>query len=195
MTSRLAFLALVLMVSAAAVPAAAWPGEAGEWDAELKFRYGWPKAQDGGVELFDGAYGGEVAVTRRMAERWTLGVGYNLVKLDATGAFRGDYFVENGEVENGGYRQQTLFVMARYDVQESVLNPFLAAGVGTAKIHHTQGGGGFSGWGTDLIARGGMAYRLSEKLGIVGELTYDVLMGEETDVKTLAVQAGVTYGF
>ena len=85
------------------MPAAAWPGEAGEWDVELKFRYGWPKAQDGGVELFDGAYGGEVAVTRRMAARWTLGAGYNLVKLDATGAFRGDYFVENGVVLDQPY--------------------------------------------------------------------------------------------
>lgn len=193
MKSRLVPATIVLLLTAAALPAAA--EEAAPWGAELKFRYGWPKAQDGGVELFDSSYGGEVLVTRRLAERWTLGAGYNYVWMEATPAFQGDYYATYGEPENDGYRQQAVFGLARYDIQESVLNPFLAVGVGAAKIHHTQGGGGFNGWGTDLIARFGMIYELGDQWNLVFEVNYDVLFGDETDVKTLALMLGAGYRF
>jgi len=195
MKSRLALATLVVFLTAAGSAAAAGPGEAGQWGAELKFRYGWPKAQDGGTELFDSSYGGEVMVTRRMADRWSIGAGYNYVWMEATPAFQGDYFVEYGIPENNGYRQQAVFALARYDIHEGALNPFLALGIGASEIHHTQGGGGFDGWGTDLIARFGMIYMLGDSFGIVGEINYDVLMGDETDVKTMALMVGANYGF
>ena len=195
MKSRLVLATLVLFLAVAALPAAAETDDSGHWGAELKFRYGWPKAQDGGTELFDTSYGGEVLVTRRLSDRWTLGAGYNYVWLEATPAFQGDYYATYGEPENDGYRQQAVFGLARYDIQESVLNPFLAVGVGAARIHHTQGGGGFDGWGTDLIARVGMMYELGDRWGVVFEVNYDVLLGDETDVKTLALMLGAGYRF
>lgn len=195
MKSLSALFALALLLTAAALPAAAESDESALWGAELKFRYGWPKAQDGGTELFDSSYGGEVLVTRRLADRWTLGAGYNYVWMEATPAFQGDYFATYGRPEGDGYRQQAVFALARYDIQESVLNPYLAAGIGAGKIHHTQGGGGFDGWGTDLIARFGMIYELGDRWGVVFEVNYDVLFGDETDIKTLALMLGAGYRF
>ena len=63
------------------------------------------------------------------------------------------------------------------------------------RVDHVQGGGGFSGWGTDWQLRAGLVYHLGDHLRIVGEASYDVLLGQETDVTTFAVVLGAGYRF
>jgi hypothetical protein len=167
----------------------------GPWQVEVKGRYGWPKARAGGTELFTRSFGGEILAARRVRDRWSIAAGYEYLRMEATGAFRADYFLENGVVEKDGYRRQTVFALVRYHFQDNVLHPHFAAGVGAGRIHHVQGGGGFDGWGTDWLARAGLAYHLGDRWRIVGEASYDVLQGEETNVSTFAAGLGAGYAF
>jgi len=167
----------------------------GPWQVEAKGRYGWPKAQAGGTELFKSSYGGEILVANRVHEKWSLAAGYNYLRTEATGAFRGDYYLTNGVLEKNGYRQQAAFALVRFHFQDNVLHPHFAAGMGAGKIHHAQGGGGFDGWGTDWLARLGLAYHAGDRWRILAEASYDVLQGQQTNVSTFAVNLGVGYAF
>ena len=185
----LAALLLTLMGVSSAV------AESGHWGLRVSGRYGSVRASVQGTELFKDSYGGEAMVTRGLSSRWSVGVGYNYVQLNATSAMKGNYFLEYGVPENDGYRQQTFFALALFDFQDNILHPFFAAGLGAGNIYHTQGGGGFDGWGTDWIVRAGMSYHLGEKFRIIGEVSYDVLQGQDTNVATLSGQLGLGYSF
>ena len=134
-------------------------------------------------------------VCRVVSSRWSVGVGFNYVQLNATSAMQGNYYLEYGVPENNGYRQQTVLALALFDFQDNILHPYFAAGLGAGNIYHTQGGGGFDGWGTDWIVRAGLSYHLGEKFRIIGEVSYDVLQGQDTNVATLAGQLGLGYSF
>ena len=185
--------ALILLILAFGAGSAA--AEAGPWQVELKGRYGWPKARAGGTELFNKSFGGEILVANRVHENWSIAAGWNYHQLEATGAFRRDYFLKNGVVEDDGYRQQAFFALVRYHFQDNILHPHLAVGMGAGKIHHTQGEGGFDGWGTDWLARLGLSYHLGDRWRILGEASYDVLQGQQTNVSTFAVVLGVGFAF
>jgi hypothetical protein len=186
---RLVFILLVLFSGVGSAAAT------GPWQVEAKGRYGWPKAQSGGTELFKSSFGGEVLVANRVHANWSIAAGYHYLRMEATGAFRADYFLRYGTVEKDGYRQQAAFALVRYHFQDNVLHPHFAAGMGVGKVHHTQGGGGFDGWGTDWLARLGLAYHAGERWRILGEASYDVLQGQQTNITTFAVNLGAGYAF
>ena len=186
------FLAALFMVFFAAASAMA---ETGSWGLQLMGRYGSVRASAKGTELFKDSIGGEAMVTRGLSSRWSVGVGFNYSRVQATGAFQRDYYLKHGVPENNGYRQQAVFALAIYNFQDNILHPYFAAGLGTGNIYHIQGGGGFDGWGTDWIARAGLSYHLGEKFRILGEASYDVLQGQDTNVATLAGQLGLGYSF
>jgi len=191
MSGRVTLSALFMVFFAVASAAA----ETGTWGVHLHSRYGSVRASTQGTELFEDSIGAEAMVTRGLSSRWSVGVGYNYSRVQATGAFRGDYYLKYGELENNGYRQQAVFALAIFHFQDNILHPYVAAGLGGGNIYHTQGGGGFDGWGTDWIARVGLSYHLGEKFRILGEVSYDVLQGQDTNVNTLAAQLGLGYTF
>ena len=191
MSGRVRLAALLMLIGAAFASAA----QAGPWGVQVMGRYASVRASVTGTELFEDGYGGEAMVTRALSARWSVGAGYNYARINATTAMKSNYYLEYGEPENDGYRQQTVFALAIFQFQDNILHPYFAAGLGSGNIYHTQGGGGFDGWGTDWIGRFGLAYHLGENFRILGEASYDVLQGQDTNVSTFAGQLGLGYSF